>query len=42
MAKRAGANVQEVKESHAVYVSQPPAVASLIEKAPKSVGATVK
>jgi pimeloyl-ACP methyl ester carboxylesterase len=42
MAKRAGANVQEVKGSHAVYVSQPSAVASLIEKAAKSVGTTAK
>jgi len=42
MAKRAGANVQEVKGSHAVYVSQPSAVASLIEKAAKSVGVTVQ
>jgi pimeloyl-ACP methyl ester carboxylesterase len=42
MAKRAGASVQEVKGSHAVYVSQPSAVASLIEKAAKSVDATVK
>ena len=33
MAKRAGSTVVEVKGSHAVYVSQPQAVASLIEKA---------
>ena len=33
MAKRAGATVVEVDGSHAVYVSQPQAVASLIEKA---------
>src|SRR5262245_31063324 len=33
MSKRAGASVTEVKGSHAVYVSQPKAVASLIEKA---------
>jgi pimeloyl-ACP methyl ester carboxylesterase len=33
MAKRAGATVVEVKASHAVFVSQPQAVASLIEKA---------
>jgi pimeloyl-ACP methyl ester carboxylesterase len=33
MSKRAGSKVQEVKASHAVYVSQPDAVASLIEKA---------
>ncbi len=33
MSKRAGATVVEVKGSHAVYVSQPRAVASLIEQA---------
>ena len=33
MAKRAGATVTEVKGSHSVYVSQPQAVASFIEKA---------
>jgi len=33
MATRAGATVVEVKGSHAVYVSQPAAVAALIEKA---------
>jgi hypothetical protein len=33
MAKRAGAEVVEVKGSHAVYVSQPEAVADLIERA---------
>ena len=33
MAKRAGATVVEAKASHAGYVSQPSAVASLIEKA---------
>jgi pimeloyl-ACP methyl ester carboxylesterase len=33
MAKRAGAKVIEIKGSHAVYVSQPRAVASLIEQA---------
>jgi pimeloyl-ACP methyl ester carboxylesterase len=35
MSKRAGATVVEVKGSHSVYVSQPQAVASLIEKAAK-------
>jgi pimeloyl-ACP methyl ester carboxylesterase len=35
MSKRAGATVVEIKGSHAVYVSQPQAVASLIEKAAK-------
>jgi hypothetical protein len=33
MSKRAGSKVVEVKGSHAVYVSQPRAVASLIEQA---------
>src|SRR2546425_7782252 len=33
MSKRAGATVVEVRSSHAVYVSQPQAVAHLIEKA---------
>jgi pimeloyl-ACP methyl ester carboxylesterase len=33
MSKRAGATVIEVKGSHAIYVSQPQAVAHLIEKA---------
>jgi pimeloyl-ACP methyl ester carboxylesterase len=36
MSKRAGSNVVEVKGSHAIYVSQPQAVAELIEKAAKS------
>jgi len=36
MSKRAGATVVEVKGSHAVYVSQPEAVASIIENAAKS------
>jgi len=40
MAKRAGATVVEVKASHAIFVSQPQAVASLIEKAAKGVRAT--
>ena len=39
MSKRAGATVVEVKGSHAIYVSQPQAVASLIEKAAKGVPA---
>jgi len=33
MSRRAGSKVVEVKGSHAVYVSQPQAVASIIEKA---------
>jgi pimeloyl-ACP methyl ester carboxylesterase len=36
MSKRAGASVVEVKGSHAVYVSQPEAVAELIKKAAKN------
>jgi pimeloyl-ACP methyl ester carboxylesterase len=36
MAKRAGASVVEVKASHAVYVSQPQAVATVIKKAADS------
>jgi pimeloyl-ACP methyl ester carboxylesterase len=40
MAKRAGATVVEVKASHAIFVSQPQAVATLIEKAAKGVQAT--
>jgi pimeloyl-ACP methyl ester carboxylesterase len=35
MSKRAGSTVVEVKGSHAIYVSQPQAVASLIERAAK-------
>ena len=37
MSKRAGSTVVEVAGSHAVYVSQPAAVASLIAKAANSV-----
>ena len=37
MSKRAGSKVEEVKGSHAIYVSQPEAVAALIEQAAKSV-----
>jgi pimeloyl-ACP methyl ester carboxylesterase len=36
MSKRAGSTVVEVKASHVVYVSQPQAVASVIERAAKS------
>ena len=39
MSKRAGATVTEVAGSHAVYVSQPKAVAAFIEKAAKEVAA---
>jgi pimeloyl-ACP methyl ester carboxylesterase len=37
MSKRAGSTVVEVKGSHSIYVSQPKAVAALIEQAAKSV-----
>jgi len=37
MAKRANATIVEVKGSHAIYVSQPGAVAALIEQAANSV-----
>lgn len=36
MAKRAGATVVEVKASHAFYISQPSAVAALIEQAART------
>ena len=36
MAKRAGATVVEVGGSHAIYVSQPKAVAEIIVKAAKT------
>ena len=36
MSKRAGSTVVEVKGSHAIYVSQPQAVASLIAQAAHS------
>jgi pimeloyl-ACP methyl ester carboxylesterase len=42
MAKRAGSIVTEVAGSHAVYVSQPTAVAALIERAAKAVVAPAK
>jgi pimeloyl-ACP methyl ester carboxylesterase len=42
MSKRAGSRVAEVKGSHAVYVSQPKTVASLIEKAAKGAVAAAK
>ena len=41
MSKRAGSTVIEVKGSHSVYVSQPQAVASLIEKAAKGAAGAV-
>jgi pimeloyl-ACP methyl ester carboxylesterase len=39
MSKRAGATVIEVAGSHAIYVSQPQAVAALIETAAKNAAA---
>ncbi len=39
MSKRAGSTVVEVAGSHAIYVSQPNAVAALIEEAAKGVKA---
>jgi hypothetical protein len=42
MAKRAGSTVVEVKGSHAVYVSQPQAVAHLIEQAATGASAAGK
>jgi hypothetical protein len=42
MAKRAGATIDEVPGSHAIYVSNPNAVAALIEKAASSVAVGTK
>jgi pimeloyl-ACP methyl ester carboxylesterase len=42
MAKRAGSTVKEAKGSHSIYVSQPQAVASLIEEAAKGAAAGAK
>jgi hypothetical protein len=39
MSKRAGSTVVEIKGSHAIYVSQPKAVADLIEQAAAKVKA---
>jgi hypothetical protein len=41
MSERSGATVIEVKGSHAIYVSQPRALASLIEQAAKNAKAAV-
>jgi pimeloyl-ACP methyl ester carboxylesterase len=38
MSERAGSTVEEASGSHAIYVSQPAAVAALIEKAASEVG----
>ena len=37
MSKRAGATVTEAKGSHAIYVAQPEAVATLVKRAAESV-----
>jgi pimeloyl-ACP methyl ester carboxylesterase len=42
MSKRAGSTVDEVKGSHAVYVSQPKAVAAIIAKAANGVALTTR
>jgi len=42
MSKRAGSTVVEVKGSHAIYVSQPGAVAKLIEEAATGARAAAK
>ncbi len=42
MSKRAGSTVVEVAGSHAIYVSQPNAVAALIEKAAGSANLTAR
>jgi hypothetical protein len=42
MSKRAGSTVVEVKNSHAVYVSHPDAVAHLIKQAAAGALATTK
>src|SRR5258705_8251275 len=42
MSKRAGATVSEVAGSHAIYVSQPDAVAALIEMAATEITAAVR
>jgi hypothetical protein len=41
MSKRAGSTVIEVPGSHAIYVSQPDAVATLIEMAANEITAAV-
>jgi pimeloyl-ACP methyl ester carboxylesterase len=42
MSKRAGSTIVEVRGSHAIYVSRPDAVASLIEQAAEGVQATAR
>jgi pimeloyl-ACP methyl ester carboxylesterase len=40
MYRRSGAKITEIKASHLVYISQPAAVAGVIEKAARSIGET--
>jgi len=42
MSKRAGADVTEAKGSHAIYVSQPQAVAAIIAKAAHGVAVAAR
>jgi hypothetical protein len=42
MSERAGATVEEAAGSHAIYVSQPAAVAELIEKAASEVSSATR
>jgi pimeloyl-ACP methyl ester carboxylesterase len=42
MYKRSGAKITEIKASHAVYISHPGAVASVIERAARSISETTK
>ena len=42
MSERAGMTVEEVAGSHAIYVSQPAAVAALIEKAASEVSSSAR
>jgi hypothetical protein len=42
MAERIGAEITEVKASHAVFMTQPGAVADVIEKAARAAGAAAR
>jgi hypothetical protein len=42
MSERAGSTVEEAAGSHAIYVSQPAAVAALIEKAASEVSSAAR
>jgi hypothetical protein len=42
MSERAGMTVEEAAGSHAIYVSQPAAVAALIEKAASEVSSAAR